>query len=163
MLMMIDAFLPEGVTELAVDSIFMTPQLGVLSTVHAEAATQVFERDCLILLGACIAPVGTGRAGQACVQVQVGDAAPVRVAFGELRLLSLPADGRVALTITPERGFDVGAGKGKPLAREVRGGVVGLVVDTRGRQPFVLPDDATLRIGKLREWNRALGLYAKEV
>ncbi len=29
--MMIDAFLPEGVTELAVDSIFMMPQLGVLA------------------------------------------------------------------------------------------------------------------------------------
>ena len=28
-------------SELAVDSIFMTPQLGVLSTVHEEAATQV--------------------------------------------------------------------------------------------------------------------------
>ena len=31
-MMMIDAFLPEGVTELAVDSIFMMPQLGVLAT-----------------------------------------------------------------------------------------------------------------------------------
>jgi hypothetical protein len=49
MLMMIDAFLPEGITELAVDSIFMTPQLGVLSTVHETAATQVFERDCLVI------------------------------------------------------------------------------------------------------------------
>ena len=33
-LMMMDAFLPEGLTLLAVDSIFMTPQLGVLATVH---------------------------------------------------------------------------------------------------------------------------------
>jgi len=41
-LMMIDAFLPEGLTHLAVDSIFMAPQLGVLSSVHEEAATQVF-------------------------------------------------------------------------------------------------------------------------
>src|SRR5262249_24824700 len=43
-LMMIDAFLPEGLTHVAVDSIFMAPQLGVLSSVHEEAATQVFER-----------------------------------------------------------------------------------------------------------------------
>ena len=31
--MMIDAFLPEGVTSLAVDSIFMMPQLGVLANI----------------------------------------------------------------------------------------------------------------------------------
>ena len=163
MLMMIDAFLPEGITELAVDSIFMTPQLGVLSTVHPEAATEVFERDCLILLGACVAPVGGGRAGQPCLTVQVGNAAAQRVAFGELLLLPMPADGRVTLTVTPERGFDVGEGKGRPLTRDVRGGSVGLVVDTRGRQPFELPADATMRIARLRQWNRALGLYAREV
>ena len=49
--MLIDAFLPEGITQLAVDSIFMMPQLGVLSTVHAKAAVEVFEKDCLIYLG----------------------------------------------------------------------------------------------------------------
>ena len=83
--------------------------------------------------------------------------------FGELRLLSLPTDGRVNLTVTPERGFDVGAGKGRPVTREVRGGSVGLVVDTRGRQPFELPADAGERIAKLRLWNRAMSLYAREV
>src|SRR5437867_4013944 len=66
-LMMIDAFLPEGLTHLAVDSIFMAPQLGVLSTVHEEAATQVFERDCLVRLGAVLAPIGTGEPRHACL------------------------------------------------------------------------------------------------
>jgi uncharacterized protein (TIGR01319 family) len=167
MLMMMDAFLPEGVTELAVDSIFMTPQLGVLSTVHEEAATQVFERDCLILLGACVAPVGAGKPGQPCVRVEVApeSAAPeVRdVPYGELVRMRLPEDGRAKLTVTPERGFDMGAGKGKPVTRTVRGGVVGLAVDTRGRRPFTLPEDPATRIAKLRQWNQALELYAREV
>jgi hypothetical protein len=57
--MMIDSFLPEGVTRLAVDSIFMMPQLGVLTEVQPKAATEVFEKDCLIHLGTCVAPVGT--------------------------------------------------------------------------------------------------------
>ena len=56
MLMMIDAFEPEGVTHLAVDSIFMMPQLGVLAQVNEEAATQVFERDCLIPSGNLYCP-----------------------------------------------------------------------------------------------------------
>jgi len=167
MLMMIDAFLPEGLTELAVDSIFMTPQLGVLSTVHEEAATQVFERDCLILLGTCVAPIGPGRAGEPCVTVEVkpegGEATTRKFTAGELHLLPLPASGKVSVLATPERGFDMGAGKGRTVSRVVRGGVVGLAVDTRGRRPFVLPEKPAERIAKLREWNRALGLYPREV
>ena len=38
---MIDAYLPLGITQLAVDSIFMMPHLGVLSTVNEQAATEV--------------------------------------------------------------------------------------------------------------------------
>jgi uncharacterized protein (TIGR01319 family) len=166
MLMMIDAFLPEGITELAVDSIFMTPQLGVLSTVHEVAATEVFERDCLVLLGPCVAPIGAGRAGQPCVTVEwtPESGAPSRheVAFGTLLRVRTPGE-RGKLTATPGRGFDMGAGKGKPVTRTVRAGVVGLVVDARGRRPFTLPEDATARIAKLRDWNRALDLYPREV
>ena len=64
-LMMIDAFLPEGVTRLAVDSIFMMPQLGVLTEVCPKAATEVFEKDCLIHLGTCVAPVGKAKKADA--------------------------------------------------------------------------------------------------
>ena len=65
--MLIDAFQPEGITQLAVDSIFMMPHLGVLSTVNERAATEVFKRDCLIYLGTCVAPKGKGRPGEACM------------------------------------------------------------------------------------------------
>ncbi|HEY2955193.1 MAG TPA: glutamate mutase L [Candidatus Eisenbacteria bacterium] len=166
-LMMVDAFLPEGLTQLAVDSIFMAPQLGVLSTVHEEAATQVFERDCLVRLGAALAPVGPGKPGQRCLTVTVTapNGAPERraVPFGELALLPLPQNGLAKITAAPERGFDLGAGKGRPLEATVPGGVVGLIVDTRGRRPFALPADRAARIQRLRAWNRALGVYPREV
>jgi uncharacterized protein (TIGR01319 family) len=166
MLMMIDAFLPEGITELAVDSIFMTPQLGVLSTVHEEAATQVFERDCLVILGPCVAPIGAAKPGSPCVTVEWapegGAAVRHAVAFGELLRVATSGE-RGRLTASPERGFDVGAGKGKPVTRTVRAGVVGLVVDARGRRPFTLPEESTARIAKLRAWNRALELYPREI
>ncbi len=61
--MMLDAYQPEGITQLAVDSIFMMPQLGVLSTMEAEASAEVFERDCLIRLGTVVAPAGSGKPG----------------------------------------------------------------------------------------------------
>ena len=162
-LMMIDAFLPEGLTLLAVDSIFMSPQLGVLSTVHEQAATEVFERDCLVRLGAVLAPIGTGRAGQACLTVEVSgpDMAPVsrRVPFGEMALLPLPpASAAARISAVPERGFDLGAGRGRPVSAQVPGGCVGLIVDARGRRPFELPADTATRIARLRAWHAALGL-----
>jgi hypothetical protein len=165
--MMVDAFLPEGLTHLAVDSIFMAPQLGVLSTVHERAAAEVFERDCLIRLGAVLAPIGSGKPGHACVTIELGapgvPSVTHKVPFGELMVFPLPAEGVARLVAAPERGFDLGLGKGRALTAEVRGGVVGLIVDTRGRQPFALPEDAALRIERLRAWNRALGVYPREV
>jgi hypothetical protein len=147
----------------------MAPQLGVLSTVHEEAATQVFERDCLIRLGAVVAPIGSGKPGQACLAIELeapGQQKMERkVPFGELVLLPLPLPeaGTARLKVTPERGFDLGPGKGQVLSAEIHGGVVGLIVDTRGRRPFHLPADATQRIDRLRAWNQALDLYGRQV
>jgi uncharacterized protein (TIGR01319 family) len=166
-LMMIDAFLPEGFTNLAVDSIFMAPQLGVLSTVHEQAATQVFERDCLIRLGGVVAPLGSAKPGQPCLTIELTakDRPPItqRVPFGEIVVLPLPEEGVARLTAIPERQFDLGEGRGRAFTTDVLGGVVGLIVDTRGRQPFELPHDPRQRIERLRAWNRALSLYAREV
>jgi len=45
------------------------------------------------------------------------------------------------LTVEPVKGVDVGEGKGQPITRQVNGGVVGLMIDARGRRPFILPED----------------------
>lgn len=155
-LMMMDAYQPEGVTMLAVDSIFMMPQLGVLSTVHPEAAAQVFDRDCLIRLGSCVAPVGQGREGEPCLTIEYnGKGETFR--YGELRVLPLGVGETLQATLRPARNFDVGAGKGKPVEATLEGGVVGVVVDARGR-PLQLPADDATRRQKLLDWMSALGL-----
>ncbi|MCW3060241.1 MAG: Methylaspartate mutase, partial [Capsulimonas sp.] len=156
-LMMLDAYQPEGVTMLAVDSIFMMPQLGVLSTILPEAATQVFERDCLIKLGHVVAPIGTAKEGEPCLTVAFKDSTSEVVPFGQLRLIQLKENETQEATITPARNFDVGAGKGKPITVTLEGGVVGLILDTRGR-PVIIPSEPTQRVAKLQEWLRAIGL-----
>ena len=162
MLMMIDAFQPEGITHLAVDSIFMMPQLGVLAQVNPEAATHVFERDCLIHLGTTIAPVGVAKVGETCLSIEVNipNNAPITedVPYGELRLYPLPLGEKATLKLQPSRRFDVGAGNGHPVEAEVMGGVVGLVVDTRGR-PLEIPTDAQQRVSQLTKWQTALDAY----
>ncbi len=160
-MMMMDAYQPEGVTLLTVDSIFMMPQLGILSTVLPEAATQVFERDCLVYLGTCVAPVGTGRDGDPCVTVKIGTES-VAVPYGSIRVLPLGygPDGaplRVDAHVQPVRGFDVGSGKGRARTIVATGGEVGLIIDARGR-PLTLPSDDNARITRVREWLTAMGL-----
>lgn len=158
-LMMLDAYQPEGITMLAVDSIFMMPQLGVLSTVHPEAATEVFERDCLIRLGDSIAPVGTGKEGEPCVNIQFEGDSAQDIPVGKLTLIPIADGESKTVTITPTKNFDMGAGKGKPVTKTVQGGVVGVIIDTRSR-PITIPADQTVRIRKQREWLTALGLSA---
>ena len=155
-LMMMDAYQPEGVTEIAVDSIFMMPQLGVLSTVLPEAATQVFDRDCLIRLGTVVAPVGAARDGETLATVRM-DGKDLAITGGTIQVFPLPENEWKELEITPGKLLDVGAGKGRPRQIKVRGGVAGLILDGRGR-PMVLPPDPTTRITKLREWLGAFGL-----
>ena len=162
MLMMIDAFQPEGITHLAVDSIFMMPQLGVLAQVNPEAATQVFERDCLIHLGTAVSPVGIANDGDECLTVQIsgGGMSPVNenVPFGELRRYLLPSGEKAALKLQPSRRFDLGAGNGNAVEVEVMGGIVGLVIDTRGR-PLEIPTDSAERVAQLTKWQTALDTY----
>ena len=158
--MLIDAFQPEGVTRLAVDSIFMMPHLGVLSTVDERAATEVFERDCLIYLGTCVAPVGEGKDGEVCLQCEIdlpsgGQTGQLQV--GQLQWMPLADGEEVEVSLQPARRWDVGAGPGQALNTRVRGGVVGLVLDGRGRPIQMAADQDRRR--QISDWQQALNLY----
>lgn len=155
-LMMMDAYLPEGVTMLTVDSIFMMPHLGVLSEHLYAAAKQVFEYDCIVKCGHCIAPVGTGKDGEPCVTIS-GDGINVSVPFGEVKVIPVGRDEFKNVTITPAKGFDVGEGKGKAIQVKLEGGTVGVIVDARGR-PFDINLNTPNRIQKLRSFLSALSL-----
>ena len=159
-MMLIDAFLPEGVTRLAVDSIFMMPHLGVLASIDEQAATDVFEKDCLIHLGTCIAATGTSKPGRPCLSYRITprDGEPIEgeLPFGELVCHPLGIDAVAQVQITPARGFDVGAGRGQELDTTVHGGVTGLIIDARGR-PLAVPE--TDRITQVAQWAKALDTY----
>jgi hypothetical protein len=159
--MLIDAFLPEGITQLAVDSIFMMPQLGILSTIHPKAAVEVFEKDCLIRLGTCIAPVGKTKPDQAVLQYEISlpkERLGGELISGELKLIPAPFE-PIKIKLTPSKGLDIGAGKNEVLETKVYGGVVGIILDGRGRQPFNLSKDKKKRIQNLYRWSEATNEY----
>jgi len=109
-----------------------------------------------------VAPVGAQKTGPVVrVEMRLPDGTAVReeLAGGELRLWPCGVDQEADATITPFHGLDVGAGPGKPVEKKLKGGVCGIVVDTRGR-PIALPTDPSARVPMLQKWVASLGEYA---
>ncbi len=161
MMLMIDAYQPEGVTRMAVDSIFMMPHLGVLAQISEKAALDVFYHDCLVRLGTCLAPKGLGKEGQLIMEWEVtspdGKKQGGDLRFGEI--VHIPFDTpKARLAAKPVKGFDMGSGPGNKVEADIEGGVVGLVFDGRGR-PFNLAKDAAKRRADLAKWYKSMEMY----
>ena len=161
-LMLIDGFQPEGVTRLYVDSVFMMPHCGVLSTVLPKAALEIFEKDCLVNLGTIIAPAGTRREGEDAISLKIK--MPNRkhveetVPFGAIQRIPLEEGEKADIEIEPASGLDIGNGRGKSLEASIEGGVVGIITDARGR-PLILPEDKDLKKEKLIDWFTSTKAY----
>ena len=167
--MLIDSFLPEGITSLAVDSIFMMPQLGVMANIENKeiaeqarvAALEVFEKDCLIRLGTCIAPVGKLSGSEIPLQVNLefknGEKKDIEVRYGELIRIEAEYE-EIKAVLTPAKGVDVGAGDGEQISTTIFGGQVGIVFDGRGR-PLEINASSSKRISNLKKWSEAMNEY----
>ena len=169
--MLIDSFLPEGITALAVDSIFMMPQLGVMANIDKKdlaeearvAALEVFEKDCLIRLGTCTAPVGKFDEKKAILKAKLeygdGKINEIIIDGGQLVLVDAGYE-QIDITLTPSKGVDVGAGVNEVIQTKIFGGEVGIIFDCRGR-PFNLSDQTDHRISDLKTWSKSLKEYPK--
>jgi hypothetical protein len=141
----------------------MMPHLGVLSVVHPKAAAQVFERDCLVYLGTCIAAKGLGKEGKPCFSWSIsGDInASGTCNFGDLERIEMGPGQTATIMCEPARGFDLGAGNGKKVTHEIRGGTVGLIIDGRGR-PLKLPENRQKCQQTISRWVENMELYPEE-
>ncbi|PKN73637.1 MAG: methylaspartate mutase [Candidatus Cloacimonetes bacterium HGW-Cloacimonetes-3] len=166
-MMLIDAFLPEGITRLAVDSIFMMPHLGVLSEISAKAATEVFRKDCMVYLGTCVAPVGKSKIGKpalhAILEFADGRKFDEEIPFGEVRLIPCEVGQVAKATLKALGGLILDKDKNRELSVDLHGGKVGIVLDTRGRQPFALPTEKVERIASLKKWMREFKVYPEHI
>ena len=80
---------------------------------------------------------------------------------GEMKLLKIPYEEAEA-TLTPGKGLDIGAGIDEQIICKVRGGVVGIILDGRGRQPFTISKDINVRIDSLVKWSNEVEEYPEE-
>jgi len=170
--MLVDAFQPEGITQLAVDSIFMMPQLGVLANIDKKelseearkAALEVFHKDCLIRLGTCIAPVGKSKPAALILSAHLvfsdKTTQTVELLDGELIKIDAPYE-PIQVTLTPAKKMDVGSGMGESIETVIFGGVTGLIFDGRGR-PLDVPIEKEKRLSLLEKWSKAVDEYPKK-
>ena len=165
MLILTDAWQPEGITKMFQDSVFMMPHLGILSTVYKDAAWSIFDKDCLVRLGTCVAPRGIAKRGEPAMKVEMttsgGENLVEELTFGDVKLVNLAERQEVKAIITPAKQFDMGDGPGKPVEKTITGGVVGVLLDARGR-PLYLPDDDGARKELLMKWFKTLDIYPED-
>ncbi|MFN4895068.1 MAG: glutamate mutase L [Pseudomonadota bacterium] len=143
-LMMIDGFGLEGITQLAVDSIFMLPHLGVFASVHPDAAQEIFERDCIVYVGAAVVPryASTLKMGAVLADILVDGVPQGEACVGYVARVELPRGARGLLSVVPRhKSVDVGAGAGNRMERQMYFGECGVIIDGRNR-PFH-PDSFT--------------------
>lgn len=162
-LLLLDALQPQGVTSLALDSTLLIPQLGAVATAAPVAAVQVNENDAVThRLGTCIVPFGSIQPGQIAIRVGVeytnGRQVMIDVMGGSIEVIPLRPNEQALLSLFPSPGVDVGLGPGERAraAEEIDGGLLGLIIDARGR-PLVLPGENKERQARLLQWMQAIG------
>ncbi len=136
----------------------------MVATITLKKKTEVIEKDCLIYLGPCISLTNSGKYGAQCLDCVItyhdGKKLEESLLFGEIKVFQLGEGELAEVEVTPTRQFDLGEGRGRKITKEVTGGVVGLVIDARGR-----PLDLDGSKGKepmknvLSKWNRAFDAY----
>jgi hypothetical protein len=161
-LMLLDTLQPRGVTSIVLDRTMLVPQLGAVATVAPVAAVQVNENDAVTQrLGTCIIPFGEIQPGQPALRVGLeysnGQQSTIEVMGGTIAVVPLRLNEQAALTLTPAPTVDVGLGPGERAraAEEIDGGLVGLIIDARGR-PLSFASNETERRARLLQWMQAL-------
>ncbi len=156
LLTVLDGAQPVGIATVLLDVNRAAPALGAVASIKPLAAASALEAGTLAPLGTVISPVGTGRLGDPVLRMKIkyedGSELNVEARYGDLEIRPLLPGQKATLDIKPNRRFDVGlGGPGRGGKVEAIGGLVGLVVDARGR-PFTLPVDVEQRQRLLQRW-----------
>ena len=161
-LLLLDAFQPRGITSLVLDVAQITTMLGGAAGLDPTIAGEVAEGDAVMArLGTVVSTFGATSYNQPAVRVvleygdgrrQVEDVMP-----GMLVRLPLGPGERGLLSLMPAPMVDIGLGPGQQARASdpLEGGLLGLVIDTRGR-PLPSLAEAERNQAKLREWRAAL-------
>jgi hypothetical protein len=161
-MVMLDGIEPWGVTSLALDVSGLANMLGPIAAIQPMAAVEVAAHDAFLNLGTVIAPMGHGSPGRPALKFKInyvnGHHLETEVAYGSIQVIALAPGEKATLEIRPGRHFDIGLGQpGRGVLAEVEGGILGIIIDARGR-PLRLPKDEARRQAQIRQWLSELGV-----
>jgi hypothetical protein len=143
-LIALDTLQPVGISSLVTDAVSLAAPLGAIGTLEPLASTQVLERDAFVSLGTVVAPTGVAKPGDTALRIQItysdGRALQVEAPFGSLEIIPLAPGQKANLELRPGSRMSLGeTRKGRGAKVEVDGGLLGVIVDARGR-PLTLPE-----------------------
>jgi hypothetical protein len=161
MLMLLDGLQPTGITTLVLDQNHLAAVLGAAVSVTSILPVQVLESGAFLNLGTVISPVSQAKAGTPILRVRLiskdGNENKYEIKQGTLNVLPVPQGQKARLQLEPLRNTEVGLKRpGIGGSINVVGGVLGTVIDARGR-PLALPNDAPHRRELIKKWLWTLG------
>jgi hypothetical protein len=157
LMMLLNALQPVGVTTLALDQNNIAAALGAAAESTPLLTIQSLDASNFVSLCTVISPVGHAPAGTPVLRIKIthqeGDEETVDVKNGALELIPIPLGQVVNIHLQPLHRFDVGLGApGRGGTFKTTGGLMGLVVDARGR-PLNLSPDPARRLDQMQKWH----------
>ena len=157
LMMLLNAFQPSGVTTLALDQNNLGALLGAAAEVAPLLTIQSLDASNFTNLCTVISPIGSAPAGTTILRLHIryseGSETQVDIKNGALELINIPLGQTVNIKLQPLHRFDVGmGGPGASGSIKIVGGLMGLVVDARGR-PLKFPDDPARRLEIVQKWH----------
>lgn len=160
MLILLDGLQPCGITTMVLDRYHLSPLLAVVGEAQPVLPVHVMNSDAFVNLGTVIAPISRAQQGEvtlsAAVETSSGQKYAVDIEQGTLRRLLIPEGESAVMELQPDKRTDIGFGRGVGGRVKVTGGLMGVVVDARGR-PLRLPEEDEARVEQLRRWLWSLG------
>jgi hypothetical protein len=156
LLAVLDGVQPVGISTVLLDTNRAAPALGAVAELKPLAAASALSSGILAPLGTVISPVGRARPGDVILRMRITyedeSVLDVEARYGELEIWPLLPGQQATLELKPVGRFDIGlGGPGRGGKVQAIGGLVGLVVDGRGR-PLRLPVDPDERRRRLHRW-----------
>jgi hypothetical protein len=149
--LLLDALEPRYLTELYVDKTGLTPHAGMLLDDAPEAAHNIYAGEAIQRLATCIAPTGKGEAVTIILTRQNGKIIEETVSYGEIKTIPTLNGETCKIEANAVKGLTLGKGKEKHIEATVTGGMLGIIIDARGR-PLKMPEKRET----LRRWAEAL-------
>ncbi|MFN2212051.1 MAG: glutamate mutase L [Anaerolineales bacterium] len=161
LLTLLDATQPTSITTFVLDQHNLAAPIGAAAAINPYLSVQVLESSAFLNLATVITPMASVRAGTPILRLKVvyesGDETSLEIKQGTLEALPIPMGEAAKIRLQPLHRSDVGmGGSGRGGSVRVVGGILGVIIDARGR-PTPLPKDLGRRRDLYKKWLWTLG------